>query len=156
MSYYSLAPQSEPQAKKDDAPTSVAGLAQLQRTDGAFPPSEQIYAVVGGAPTKEHFKALYSQSSTLSTLLPPNPTKADKEKSADWNTAEILWATLLILAFLELKLADEADMWVLMAEKARTWISAIVGSPTGTSEGGDAATVVESMEAEARKVVEKL
>jgi Mg-chelatase subunit ChlD len=156
-SYY-LA-ESEPQAKKDDAPTSVAGLAQLQRTDGAFPPSEQIYAVVGGAATKEHFKALFSQSSALSSLPPSNPTKADKEKSTDWDTAEILWATLLILAFLELKLADEADMWVLMAEKARTWIAAIVGSPTETSpglEGGNTATAVESMEAEARKVIEKL
>jgi hypothetical protein len=155
MSYY-LAAESEPQAKKDDAPTSAAGLAQLQRTDGSFPPSEQIYAVVGGAPTKEHFKALFSQSSPLSSLPPSNPTTADKESSTDWDTAEVLWATLLILAFLELKLADEADVWVLMAEKARTWIAAIVGSPTGTSEGGDAATVVESMEAEARKVVEKL
>jgi hypothetical protein len=187
--------ESEPQAKKDDVPTSVAGLAQLQRTDGAFPPSKQIYAVVGGATTKDHFKALFSQSSALSSLPPSNPsslalsskddtkdegtktrigsirrkvgslrrsanpTKADEENPVEWNTAEILWATLLILAFLELKLTDEEDMWVLMAEKARTWIAAVVGSIAGSSpslEGGDPATAVESMEAEARKVVEKL
>lgn len=182
--------ENEPQVEKDEIPISTAGIAQLQRTDGAFPPTKQIYAVLGGTATRDHFKALFSQPSALASSPQPNEsspaassknnTKGDGGKaltsgirrmvdsvrrsasstnkdsdSSEWDTTEILWATLLVLAFLELKLADEADMWVLMAEKARAWVAAAVGTLPVTSEGGGAATIVQTMEAEAKKVVEK-
>jgi len=194
--------KSKPEVQKEDAPASAAGLAQLQRIDGAFPPSRHIYAVVGGDAARRRFKGLSSQSTSpeaepvkpsespaedvakkedgvkattgsFRRLMgpfrhapvgsPPTGSKASKKREAEepseWDPVEVLWATLLVLAYLEAKLANEADVWVLMAEKARAWIATAVSSlpPTSTgAEGGDVAKLVQTMEVEAKKVVEKL
>jgi hypothetical protein len=57
-----------------------------------------------------------SAHSALKTLIDTNAVGPDAQ------IAEKIFATALVICFLEQKMAGEEDMWELVVEKARTWL----------------------------------
>jgi len=80
---------------------NVEDFARIQTFEGSFTGSATLY-----------------QALLQSLTVPSLPDELTLRTSQ----AEEIWTTLLCVAYLELKLAERKDVWVLMVEKAMAWI----------------------------------
>jgi hypothetical protein len=87
-------------------PLSLSGLAGFQRTDGSFLPSEALYAFVSEWDARRALHRVLNNFGIISLN----------------EAVESAWATLLALALLETRLGDERGAWMLMEDKARSWL----------------------------------
>jgi hypothetical protein len=86
-------------------------LIALQGFEGSFPLSASLAAIIG-APLQD-LEARLTQFAPVAV----SGLKAEEERR--------LWATVLAVSVFEGKLAGEAEMWELVVEKARGWITGL-------------------------------
>lgn len=160
---YALVGGADPKGRFDNFRSRPEDDAQLHQRIGLSPsslkkngatnedkktPEVDIPHTEGSSNSNQYENAVYAQE-LLSAI-----------NTSPWDVIETIWTTLLVLAYMEIKLADEVDMWVIMAEKANIWIISIteVLPPITSSSKGDLDTVtfIRMMETEARKIVEEL
>jgi hypothetical protein len=102
----SVAHSSEPTDVKPEMATPLEpleALVNLQQFDGSWSWNQQLLDILGQSQSTEE---RYGVSVPNTTIL----------------------ATALVLAYLEVKLADEKDEWEMLADKAREWVRSELAS----------------------------
>jgi hypothetical protein len=88
-------------------------LVTLQSFEGFFPFTPALAAVLGIS--FNHLEA------KLNEILPPVASLNEEQRKC-------LFATLLAVRLFERDLARQRDVWELVVEKARNWITGLVGN----------------------------
>jgi len=97
-------------AQSHALPPTIESFARSQTFEGSFDGSPALYLL------------LVKQSNP--------PSRPDILAGAS-DLANKIWCTLLCVAYLEIKLTDERDVWGIMVEKAMLWVEEILESLLG-------------------------
>jgi len=128
FSMKSVSPKAE-EAVAPKADSSIESFAREQSFDGFFIPSKNLYQVLVKSSTAPNIPAVL--------------VKKDKD-------AETIWCTMLCIAYLELKFANEKDVWDFMVEKALVWMEEALGTLVGA---GNVDKTKATLKEEAKKCV---
>ncbi|KAG8815156.1 hypothetical protein FRC18_001630, partial [Serendipita sp. 400] len=106
---------------------TVASIARTQHFDGTFPSD------------RDHFSFIFGGDEALVTSafqLPPLLSLVNNETTENGNGAMkmTIWATILTLACLEKKFADDKEAWELLADKAREVVQGLLVDILGLNE----------------------
>jgi hypothetical protein len=100
------------------APSSLAPAASVTAALAAGPARGPVPSTLQALLMLQSFDGYWSCCDGLASALLSSPECLVPEIGV----SGLVWGTALALAFLQLRLADSADEWVLVASKARAWL----------------------------------
>ncbi|VDP88721.1 unnamed protein product [Echinostoma caproni] len=111
-------------------------MAELQRTDGSWTLDSELASCLN----------------VVFTALRDGMPKAWDAKTSKGPVSETAWATALVLAYFENFLASRSDEWILLARKAKAWLTQ--QAQTGTDDSNNAKKNALTLIAEATKILQ--
>ena len=97
--------------------------------------SEKVHELI----SLQDFDGFYEATETLWEILGVESGNANRKGGA--GIGDDVWATMLVVCFLEKKMRGEKDLWEMVMEKARLWLKGQIGDE-----------LVEEIEKKARNV----
>ncbi len=105
-------------------PTEYAGEMSAGLTTGASQPQEDpLMDLIA----QQKSDGSFSWAPSMETVLGMTEEKLRVVKPADNTVTEDVWLTAVVVAHLELKMAEQRDMWVLVADKAYKFVEESCG-----------------------------
>ncbi len=122
----------------DEDPEPSGGLCSASMPFSAVHPGRQSSPIQDPDPlhqiiSLQCFDGSWTLKPLLKTLgLPDNP--ATTGPGGKEPKAEKIWATILAIKYLEIKMAHEEDAWELLVEKAKGWLDGACAGDAGTRD----------------------